>query len=94
MTWWMIGRVVKSEPRRPCRKTRTGEYVRILHLAASTTERSVEDALRGLLESGAPFDYAAVKAVAHPDEPSVPTVTLGIPDFASYDELLIAGAAS
>ncbi len=70
------------------------EYVRILHLAASTTERSVEDALRGLLESGLPFDYAAVKAVAHPDEPSVPTVTIGIPDFASYDELLIAGAAS
>ncbi|MBA3844455.1 MAG: IS21 family transposase [Actinobacteria bacterium] len=70
------------------------EYVRILHLAASTTERSVETALAALLERQCPFDYIAVKTLAHPDEPTIPTVTIGMPDFACYDALLATGAAS
>lgn len=69
------------------------EYVRILHLAASTSERSVEAALSALLERGAAFDYAAVKALAHPNEPTIPTLSIGTPDLAVYDLLLAAGGA-
>ena len=67
------------------------EYVRILHLAASTSERAVEAALSALLERGVAFDYAAVKALAHPDEPTIPTLSIGSPDLAAYDLLLAAG---
>ncbi len=67
------------------------DYVRILHLAASTTERSVEDALAVLLDRGEPFDYAAVKAISQPEQPRVPEIHIGAPDLASYDALLAAG---
>jgi hypothetical protein len=70
------------------------EYVRILHLAASTTERSVDDALAALLEKGDTFDYAAVKAIAQPAEPSIPHVEIGKPDLASYDQLIAMGGDS
>jgi DNA replication protein DnaC len=46
--------------------------VRILHLAASTAQRPVEDALLAALERGTPLDYASIKALTHPDEPAVP----------------------
>jgi transposase len=69
------------------------EYVRILHLAASTSERPVEAALVTVLERGTSFDYAAVKMLAHPDEPVIPLITIGDPDLASYDVLLGAGGA-
>lgn len=68
------------------------EYVRILHLAASTSESCVEKALTKLLGVGDPLDYAAVQALAQPVEPTIPTVSIGTPDIASYDELLVAGA--
>ena len=67
------------------------EYVRILHLAASTSESCVERALTRLLEAGRAFDYVAVQALAQPVEPTIPTVSIGTPDIASYDELLAAG---
>lgn len=70
------------------------EYVRILHLAASTGERRVELALAGLLESGEPFDYAAVKALCKPEIPAVPELAIGDPDLRRYDALLAAGGAS
>lgn len=70
------------------------EYVRILHLAASTRERPVEEALVTLLERGALFDYAAVKALVAPDAPAVPTVSIGTPDLTHYDALLAVGGAS
>jgi hypothetical protein len=66
------------------------DYVRILHLAASTTERAVEDALATLLERGGAFDYAAVKAIAQPDAPQIPDVRIGAPDLTHYDALLTA----
>jgi hypothetical protein len=70
------------------------EYVRILHLAASTSEADVVRALDVLLEQGAPFDYAAVKAIAQPVESEVPHVDIGVPDLEAYDELItMAGAA-
>jgi hypothetical protein len=67
------------------------DYVRILHLAASTTERSVEEALGTLLDRGEPFDYGAVKALSQPVRPTVPEIHIGVPDLASYDALLAAG---
>lgn len=68
------------------------EYVRILHLAASTMESDVERALVTLLERGQRFDYAAVKAIAQPDKPVVPDVAIRAPDFAAYDRLIVGGA--
>ncbi len=45
-------------------------------------------------EQGAPFDYAAVKALAHPAESAVPHVAIGVPDLGAYDDLItMAGAA-
>ncbi len=67
------------------------EYVRVLHLAASTGERAVEQALSALLDRGEAFDYAAVKALAQPVEPSVPVIHIGAPDLRHYDVLLAAG---
>jgi Integrase core domain len=64
------------------------EYVRILHLAASTMESLVEAALARLLESGAPLDYVAVKALASPESPPVPVVVIPLPDLGAYDRLL------
>lgn len=69
------------------------EYVRILHLAASTSERSVEAALSALLERRQSCDFAAVKALAHPEQPTIPEVSIGLPDLAAYDLLLTAGGA-
>lgn len=68
------------------------EYVRILHLAASTLEADVERALVVLLDAGAPFDYAAVKALAKPDQATVPQLAIPAVDLATYDQLL-GGAA-
>lgn len=69
------------------------EYVRILHLAASTHEPTVERALLQALERGDGFDYAAIKALAKPEEPSVPELHIGTPDLGPYDRLLAAGGA-
>jgi hypothetical protein len=70
------------------------EYVRVLHLAASTGEHAVEQALSTLLEDGEAFDYAAVKALAQPVAPAVPAIHIGVPDLRSYDALLAAGGES
>jgi len=67
------------------------EYVRILHLAASTLELRVEAALDRLLADGARFDYAAVKALAAPEERPLPDVRIPPPDPAAYNALLASG---
>jgi len=64
------------------------EYVRILHLAASTMQSDVERALATLLEAGQPFDYADVKALASPESTAVPVVDIGEPNLAAYDRLI------
>jgi hypothetical protein len=64
------------------------EYVRILHLAASTMESLVESALATLLESGKSFDYDAVRAIASPEKPAVPRIHIGTPNLAAYDALI------
>ena len=68
------------------------EYVRVLHLAASTFEATVERALETLLLTNARFDYIAVKALAKPDVPSVPQLHVPEPDLRRYDQLLGGGA--
>jgi hypothetical protein len=68
------------------------EYVRILHLAASTMEATVEAALEQLLEQEVPLDYMAVKQLAQPEKPTVPLLNIPAPDPADYDVLLVGGA--
>ena len=67
------------------------EYVRILHLAATTMEATVDSALALLLETGRPFDYADVRDLAEPRPPDAPALTLGgQPDLRIYGRLLTA----
>ena len=68
------------------------EYVRVLHLAASTMERTVEGVLAQLLSEGARFDYAAVKARVKPETLPIPAMPPLTPDLAAYDRLLVGGA--
>jgi transposase len=68
------------------------EYVRILHLAASTMQSRVEQALVELLELGQRFDYVTVKSIAAPERLAVPQVRIGTPDPRAYDALLAGGA--
>ena len=49
------------------------EYVRILHLAATTMEATVDSALSLLLEAGESFDYAEVRDLeSWPETPILP----------------------
>jgi len=67
------------------------EYVRILHLAASTLESRVEEVLDSMLRRGDRPDFAAVKALAAPTKPTVPDVHIPAPDLTVYDRLLAGG---
>ena len=67
------------------------EYVRILHLAASTFESEVEQALNLLLEAGERFDYAAVRALAKPEPVAVPKIQIREPDLSLYDARYLGG---
>ncbi len=66
------------------------EYLRILHLAASTLEDDVEQALTALLAEGAAVTADAVRArCAHAGAAAtVPTLEAPIVDLAAYDVLL------
>ena len=69
------------------------DYVRILHLAATTMECEVERALKRLLESRVRFDYAVVKELVAPVSPEIPEIELsGEVDLGVYDRLLAGGA--
>ncbi len=71
------------------------EYVRILHLAATTMEANVDSALSLLLEAGQPFDYGEVRELAEPKVPEAPLLTLsGQPDLKIYDGLLTGSLAT
>jgi hypothetical protein len=70
------------------------EYVRVLHLAASTLEAPVERALAALLETDKPFDYALVRERVAPVRPDIPALPVPRePDFAAYDALLTTRVA-
>ncbi|MCC7179920.1 MAG: IS21 family transposase [Acidobacteria bacterium] len=68
------------------------EYVRILHLAAQTSEALVARTLRGLLADGDDVAYARVQALVRPPTPTVPVLHLPAPDLAQYDALCFGGA--
>jgi len=70
------------------------EYVRVLHLAASTSELLVERAIEQLLAGDLAWAYAEVKALAKPEAPEIPDVHVGEPDLTEYDRLLIEEVAS
>ena len=67
------------------------EYVRILHLAASTSEVAVDRALDELLGRGELRDYAQVRAAAAPEPIEVPSTTIDPPDLSTYDAITAAG---
>ena len=64
------------------------EYVRILHLAASTMESDVGQALERLLAAGTVPTAEQVRARVAPERPEVPEVAAGAVDLAEYDDLL------
>ena len=69
------------------------EYVRILHLAATTMQCEVEAALTALLEAGEVPEYDRVKARVVTDEPPpCPEVHVALPDLGVYDALLTSEA--
>ena len=69
------------------------EYVRVLHLAASTMQSQVEQALVALLDRGERPDFITVKALAAPEKPTIPVVHIPAPDLGIYDRLFVGGAA-
>jgi hypothetical protein len=64
------------------------EYVRLLHLAASTMETDVEQALELLLAAGTDPTAEQVRLRVSPVRPEVPELAEGVVDLAEYDELL------
>jgi hypothetical protein len=68
------------------------EYVRVLHLAASTSEAEVEAALALLLEGqGTPTFDAVRDLVRVPGPPAAPPLTPATLDLDRYDRLLAGG---
>lgn len=64
------------------------EYLRILHLAASTLESEVEAALLLLLEAGRPPELEQVRSLVAPSDTAVPSMEPLKVDLTSYDGLL------
>jgi hypothetical protein len=63
------------------------EYLRILHLAASTSQADVEIALKLAMESGR-FDLDDVRSLVQPRRFNPPVLSIPAPDLSSYDALL------
>lgn len=71
------------------RSTRTDlEYLRVLHLAASTMESEVEEALKLLLDDGGAITSESVKDLVVPTRQSVPQVEIGKVQLETYNALL------
>ena len=65
------------------------EYLRVLHLAASTIEADVAAALELLLAEGKEVSSAAVKALtSNANRPELPVMAVPVVDLSAYDELL------
>lgn len=80
------------QERCPARADR--EYVRVLHLAASTTEADVETALGLLLEAGTVPTFDAVRELVRQPQPTaVPTLTMPAVTYGVYDQLLPSRSA-
>lgn len=63
------------------------EYLRVLHLAASTMQSDVEGVLAQLLEEGEAFDADAVKRRVQPGKPEVPQLEEQQVELGEYDAL-------
>lgn len=70
------------------------EYLRVLHLAASTVESDVEAALERLLSAGALVSADQVKREVTPATTEIPHLAAPVVDLSGYDELLSVGVAS
>jgi len=72
------------------------EYLRVLHLAASTMECEVEAALRRVLAQGELPTSDRVKQLVSRQEPEIPAMKALVPDLEAYDSLLdqVAGVLS
>jgi len=66
------------------------EYVRILHLAASSGETVVEQILEPLVRDGTLESYVQVRELAAPRAITVPESTVIGPDLSVYDMLAVA----
>jgi hypothetical protein len=65
------------------------EYLRILHLAATTLESQVEAALGKLLDEGQVPEYEVVRSIADPMEGIPwPQIHIQQPDLTAYDQLI------
>ncbi|MBK9969112.1 MAG: IS21 family transposase [Holophagales bacterium] len=60
-------------------------YVRILHLAATTTESGVEETLSTLLERGELAGWEDVKERVRPETPTIPECQIPAVDLRAYD---------
>jgi hypothetical protein len=70
------------------------EYVRVLHLAAGTSEADVETALGLLAETGTVPTFDAVRELVRPPQPPrVPALAMPTTTFAVYDQLLAGRCA-
>lgn len=68
------------------------DYVRLLHLAASTAESEVEAAMVLLLDAGTPPTFDAVRALVQgPTAVAVPQLAPAVLDLSVYDRLLTVG---
>jgi hypothetical protein len=72
-----------------CPQRADREYLRVLHLAAGTSEVEVEAALTLLLESGTTATFEAVRElVRQPTAPDIPIVTTPVLSLVLYDQLI------
>jgi transposase len=69
------------------------EYVRILHLAATTTQTRVEEALASLMERGELKGYASVREATREEMVVVPFCQIPEVDLSTYDLCLEGEAA-
>jgi hypothetical protein len=73
-------------------RTADREYVRILHLAASTSQSDVERALVAALGGETEVEAAGIRAVVRPETPAIPAMEAPPIDLTAYDGLIAGGA--
>lgn len=77
-------RLVESKPSRA-----DAEYLRLLHLAASTSESAVERIIAAVLDAGETPTFDVVRAHAQPAKPAAtPEIGRASIDFTPYDNLI------
>lgn len=76
----------------PSRRTDLA-YLRVLHLAASTSEADVETAVALLLAEDRPPTLEAVRDLVEPADVTPPVLSVGEPDLTVFDGLLAGGGA-